>query len=394
MSEERQSVIGHTRFLALDGMRGIAAISVMIHHFTFQSASLLYNAGLAVDLFFMLSGFVIAHSYGRRLRQGMSVSEYLGARLIRLYPMFVMGILIGAPVLYLLQKAGLANSSMRFIAGSLFYNLLFVPDVNGFWICNFGGTYLSVGELFPANPPAWSLFFEMVASVAFVFLFKAEIGTLIRVIAFCYVVLLLDGMVHAFVDYQYAFDLDAGWASSSLFGGFPRVLFGFSVGLLLCSLAGDDKFSRLRAFIERRMKHPYLLYLLLISVFAFPNKLAGIYPAVILAVAAPGLVFAGSMVSFEGVATRNLAKFLGWVSYPIYCLHFPIGRAVFLFADSAHYSKTFAIFASIAITFVVSIILTKLCEEPVRAYLSRKFLQGSSSAIGGTGTALERGAKI
>jgi peptidoglycan/LPS O-acetylase OafA/YrhL len=391
MATEEQPVAGRVRFDVLDGMRGIAAISVMMHHYNY---ALLDHAGLAVDLFFMLSGFVIAHSYGKRLLQGMSFSQYLGARLIRLYPMFFMGLLIGTPVLYLLQKVGLATSPARFIAGSLFYNLLLVPDLNSFGIYNFGGSSPSVGEIFPVNPPAWSLFFEMIASIAFVFLFKARSSTLIRIVVFCYAALVLDGLVHAFLDYHYAFALDAGWGSDNLVGGFPRVFFGFSVGLLLYSFAGDTKFSKLRAFVERRIKHPYL-YILLISVFAFPKELFGIYPALVLAIAAPGLVFLGSMVSCSGVVSGNIAKFLGWMSYPIYCLHFPIGRAVFLQADEGHYSKSFAVFASIAVTLVVSAILTKFCEEPIRAYLSRKFLRraGSYPLVAGTQTAFGHGAK-
>jgi peptidoglycan/LPS O-acetylase OafA/YrhL len=309
MSTERRPTANLMRFDVLDGMRGIAAICVMIHHY---NDPLLHNAGLAVDLFFMLSGFVIAHAYGKRLLQGMNFSQYLGARLFRLYPMFFLGLLIGAPVLYLLQKAGLANSPIRFIAGSLFYNLLLVRDLNGFRIYNFDG--FSFGEIFPVNPPAWSLFFEMVASVAFVFLVKAKPRTLLKIMVFCYAIVLLDGLVHEFLNYHYAFALDSGWGSNNLVGGFPRVFFGFSVGLWLYYLAGDAKFSKLRTFVEHRIKHPYL-YVLLISVFAFPKELAGVYPALVLLTAAPVLVFLGSMATCRSVVGGNIAKFLGWMSY-------------------------------------------------------------------------------
>jgi peptidoglycan/LPS O-acetylase OafA/YrhL len=101
------------------------------------------------------------------------------------------------------------------------------------------------------------------------------------------------------------------------------------------------------------------------------------------------------MATCRSVVGGNIAKFLGWMSYPIYCLHFPIGRAVFLQADEGHYSKYFAVFASITITLVVSVILTKLCEEPIRAYLSRKFLRraGSYSLAAGTQAAFGHSAK-
>jgi peptidoglycan/LPS O-acetylase OafA/YrhL len=68
----------HTRFEVLDGMRGVAALVVMVYHFThFVPSDPLGNATLSVDVFFALSGFVIAHSYGERLRQGMSVRDYV-----------------------------------------------------------------------------------------------------------------------------------------------------------------------------------------------------------------------------------------------------------------------------------------------------------------------------
>lgn len=86
----------HNRFDALDGLRGVAAIAVMISHFSQET--LFKNAYEAVDLFFMLSGFVIAHSYGARLLSGMTSTEYVKRRLIRLYPMLLISLLIALPV--------------------------------------------------------------------------------------------------------------------------------------------------------------------------------------------------------------------------------------------------------------------------------------------------------
>jgi peptidoglycan/LPS O-acetylase OafA/YrhL len=65
-------------FSALDAMRGIAAVSVVFYHAGIHSGlPLLPHAYLAVDLFFVLSGFVIAHAYEEKLHHGMTVGKFM-----------------------------------------------------------------------------------------------------------------------------------------------------------------------------------------------------------------------------------------------------------------------------------------------------------------------------
>lgn len=383
----------HSRFEVLDGMRGVAAISVMVFHFPNMSYPFFRNGFIAVDLFFMLSGFVLAYSYGARLQSNMGYFEYILKRIIRLYPMFLLGIVIGAPVLYLFEKSGLATCSMRSIAGSIFYNFMFVPDINSFNIREMGGAVVTAGEVFPANPPSWSLFFEMVAGFAFPFLFKLTQKNLIRVMLFSFAVFLLCGFVDDFQNFCYVFDLSGGWRADNFMEGFPRVFFGFPFGILLYSLIDDARLDKLRAVAGRWISRPYILYLLMVLVFAVPHEAKGLYSAFIVAVVAPLLVCVGATMSCGGNINVKVSRFLGWMSYPIYCLHYPIGRAVFLLSDKAHYSKNFAFLASVILTFTLSIVFTKLYEEPVRAYLSKRasryFRYGKKEAavVGGAGFA-------
>lgn len=128
------------------------------------------NAYEAVDLFFVLSGFVIAHSYGARLQNGMTNAEYIKRRIIRLYPMLVFSLLIGLPVFI---EAG-ARGSRIFRRGtsSLRRSITrFAP-----YIGELGG------PIFPSNPPAWSLFFEMVASLSFVLIVRLEMRSIFKMI--------------------------------------------------------------------------------------------------------------------------------------------------------------------------------------------------------------------
>src|ERR1700748_3183694 len=86
-------------FEILDGMRGIAAISVVVFHFmeviiTDYSQNFIGHGFLAVDFFFCLSGFVIAYAYDDRIRQ-MGKANFFKARLIRLRPLVILGSVLG-----------------------------------------------------------------------------------------------------------------------------------------------------------------------------------------------------------------------------------------------------------------------------------------------------------
>jgi len=83
------------RFEALDGLRGVAALSVVAAHVYFLFGYAFPSIDLAVDFFFALSGFVLAHAYGERLRGGMGAGRFMLLRLIRLYPLYILGTTIG-----------------------------------------------------------------------------------------------------------------------------------------------------------------------------------------------------------------------------------------------------------------------------------------------------------
>src|SRR5579863_2770853 len=84
------------RFLGLDGLRGICAITVMLGHceLLFRPGVVVCHSYLAVDMFFMLSGFVISASYDRRFEEGLSTRAFLAARLKRLTPVYWGGMVL------------------------------------------------------------------------------------------------------------------------------------------------------------------------------------------------------------------------------------------------------------------------------------------------------------
>ena len=108
-------------------------------------------------------------------------------------------------------------------------------------------------------------------------------------------------------------------------------------------------------------------------IFFFPTQVRGLYPALIVTVIAPMLVYVGSIIPCPDTISLSIARFLGEISYPVYCLHLPIARIVFLLSDSAHLPIAFATITSILLSIGVAWVATRLYDEPFRAYLAGPF---------------------
>ena len=151
----------------LDGLRGVAAIMVVwFHLFEAYATSHLdqrINHGyLAVDFFFILSGFVIGYAYDDRWKKKMSVKDFLKRRLIRLHPMVVMGAVIGAVMFYFQGCSvwDVSAVSLSMLLTATLLNALLIPATPGSEI-------RGLGEMYPLNGPSWSLFFEYIGNVLY-----------------------------------------------------------------------------------------------------------------------------------------------------------------------------------------------------------------------------------
>ena len=373
----------HNRFDALDGLRGVAAIAVMISHFSQETV--FKNAYEAVDLFFMLSGFVIAHSYGARLLSGMTRMEYVKRRLIRLYPMLLISLVIGLPVFIEAAAVGLSNYPARSIVTSTLENMFVVPYMGDFGAASMSSlkavsaASFTIGAIFPSNPPAWSLFFEVLASLAFVAIVRFSIRSIIVGIAFSALMLLVFSAMTVLETHGHGLvDFEQGWSGSRFDGGFFRISFGFMAGVLLYNIKNTGARS-VTAMIPRAFANIYVLYALVLVLFLFPMSLRGFYPMIIIFCIAPWLVLFGSTVRCMSSVEIQTARFLGWLSYPIYLLHYPIGQAVYMVVGTTNASAVGPMLVASAATLLSAIVLTKFVEEPVRSFLSRRYV-GRSTA--------------
>src|ERR1700712_3497162 len=166
----------------LDGLRGVAAILVVIFHvletYSGNRFNQFINHGyLAVDFFFLLSGFVVAYAYDDRWGK-MTQWDFYKRRLIRLQPMVIMGSLIGAVLFYFQGGAAFAliNETpvwKMLLVMAVGCTLLPLPpsmDIRG-W-----------GEMHPLNGPAWSLFFEYVANILYAVIVRRFSKTLLTIL--------------------------------------------------------------------------------------------------------------------------------------------------------------------------------------------------------------------
>ena len=355
----------HERVSTLDGMRGIAALAVMASHYT--SHRLFGGAVLAVDLLFCLGGFAIALSYQARLYNGsMSARDFFFKRLIRLYPMFQLGIVVGALCLAGKVAAGQCSLDSTSALNAVLLNTFDLPYFGNYTL-HLGADVLP-DRLFPANVPAWSLFFQLITNAVFALwvLRRWKSGPLLPA-------LIAGASLVAYVAGTH--QTNFGWEANYFFGGFPRALFGVFAGACLYLGLGA---------IRRRMPvvpAPLLLLLLLALLCYNPQwpRFNGVYWLAITLVVMPLLVAAGIVARAQNAALRRALAYLGWISYPLYCLHFPVLMAYTLATNNAPLGAADQL-ACGALALAVAHLAARYVDAPLRDWLTRAAFGGASEA--------------
>lgn len=278
------------RFEVLDGLRGLAALAVLAHHMVRHLPEAPFSrAYLAVDFFFLLSGFVIAAAYDVRLGRQLSFWNYAKIRLARLYPMILAGAALGA-------VAAATRDPDWALAWVLLMQLLFVP---------FQG---DPGKAYVLNNVQWSLFFEI-----FVNLLHAAVARFLTGPVLGAVVVLAAAALLATEDHFGS--LGVGWSRENFWGGFPRVIFSFFAGLLLFRLHQNGRLPRLRL--------AWLLTPLCLGLLLAAPPVRYVPDAVFVLALFPGIVALGATAEAPAWAAR-LALWSGAISYPLYAVHIPL----------------------------------------------------------------------
>lgn len=346
------------RYVFLDALRGLAALLVVIRHTELFWGVNFFRSYLAVDVFFLLSGFVIAHAYEQRLSNGsLTASTFIKLRLIRLYPMFLLSVMLSLVAFFVclvvLEYFDYLNSLTVKDLFFLIFPVLFFLPASYSGKCDF---------LYPINGPYWSLLDELLVNIIYAFIRPSLNARLLfscvtlSGLGLC-IVLLLNGRTDLG-----GFDCMRNWG-----GGFFRAMFGFFMGLTL---------FRYRAHFEnifRSRVSPWVaLFLTALVLMSFSVGVFDLYidlALIFLFFPLVVLVSQGHSSKFE-----KLLLIMGRVSYPMYVLHWPVGNLLLSVAGYTIYKHApYSGFVFIAFLIVLSLVLEKIYDAPVRDYLSRRW---------------------
>jgi peptidoglycan/LPS O-acetylase OafA/YrhL len=331
-------------------LRGIAALAVVGRHLSGFLSQIMPNSYLAVDLFFGLSGFVIAHAYQERLSTSMSLREFMKIRLIRLYPMYLLGILLSVVFILVLYTAQHKPVDPTTFIMTLAFGLLFFPTpqrlaFNGF-------------HVFPFNFPAWSLCWELVVNALYAVLTRVLSNTVFAVvIGFGAILLIMAVLIYG--------NLDGGSNFNTFYSAPLRIFYSFFVGVAVFRVWQSGALPWLRL-------HPAIAATLLIASFAIPTQQQAFYDLAVVMIGYPLLILAATRE--PGAGLIPVFTKLGLISFPIYALHgafqrFEIFAAKLLQARFPWSIPLLEIAFLIGMS-VVAIFAEKWLDRPIRKWLA------------------------
>lgn len=371
-----QTIPTKERYEILDGLRGVAAVMVVIFHIfethaTSRFTQIENHGYLAVDFFYVLSGFVIGYAYDDRWAKGMTIKSFFKRRLIRLHPMVVIGTIIGAALFFVQGSFGEQHSVIFPLIGDVSVVKLLLYTILGMLMIpvTTGAEIRGWGENYPLNGPAWTLFLEYIANIMYALFIRKLSNKVLAVFVFIFACLTIE-----YTLFGGRGDVIGGWSLNweQMRIGFTRLLYPFFAGLLL---------SRLH--IPGKTKHAFFwCTLFIIAIFWFPrlggetNLWAnGLYEALVIIVVFPFIVWFGASSNIKGKYSGKICKFLGDISYPIYITHYPLIYVYTGWVKDGNRSFANSYWAAILLI-IVSILLAyaclKLYDIPVRKWLSKR----------------------
>ena len=342
-------------FPILDGLRGVAALAVVVYHFMElivpdYHQSFIAHGHLAVDFFFCLSGFVLAYAYDSRLEK-LGVVSFIKLRLIRLHPLVVIGSVIGLVCFLFDPWSDLAgNFSPGKMLAVFIASCLLVP-------------YTSVPQrynnLFHLNPPTWSLLWEYIANVCYAF-FLVRLSN-----RWLWVLWVVAAAALVYTSFHFG-HLSVGWGGETWWGGGTRVACSFIAGMLV---------YRSKLILPSRMGF-LSLSVLLLAAFLIPfvdatNPWADAAATILYF---PLLVALGAGAQLAP-GVRGLCRFSGEISYPLYIVHYPF---IWLFMSYLEAKKpgmkemTGIMLTSIPLLISLAYVVLRFVDEPLRKRLKKR----------------------
>lgn len=301
-------VADRTYFLTLDGIRGIAAILILLRHAEFIFEPFVFQESyLAVDLFFVLSGVVICQAYGDALKRGGGAFWLISTRIIRIYPCYILGSAIGLFNMIVSSK-GYAGG------GHTLYDIVIYSILAIFVIPNPG---IGTPAIFPLDGPAWSLFFELVANMVFFIIYVAVPTRIVKAMLGMFACILAL-LIFTSPDRN----ISSGTIFSEVHFGIIRVGYSFFIGTLI--------YERYKSINAKQIDNilstyaPYLIILIVAAILVYSPSvvLRPYFDLITVTCVFPIIVYIGLFYQPAGIGAK-IFKFIGVISYPLYVLHAP-----------------------------------------------------------------------
>ncbi|MDE6377580.1 MAG: acyltransferase, partial [Duncaniella sp.] len=324
---------------------------------------------LAVDFFFVLSGFVLGYAYDRRMASGqLKAGSFMMRRVIRLHPMVILSVILGA-VAYLIQgsvKWDGTPVALPYLLGALALGLFLIPTLPAAGVEVRGN-----GEMFPLNGPSWSLFFEYIGSILYA-IWLHRLGRralwIVTIVSGLGLAAILLGNLSGY------YTLGVGWtmAAYGFVGGFLRLSFSFSVGLLMsrCIRPREIRgaFWICSVMIVAVLSVPY------VTPDGEPSVLNAIYDGICTLIIFPAIVWIGACGRTTDRLSTATCTMLGELSYPIYIVHYPLMYLFYGWLWTGGYGFDRALPVCIGIFAAILLlawVAMRYYDTPVRAYLTR-----------------------
>lgn len=387
------------RYEILDGLRGVAALLVIGFHCMetykpmLNGTQIIDHGYLAVDFFFILSGFVIGYAYDERMRQGkLSMSDFFKRRLIRLHPMVVAGTLIGACYFFFGDCQMFSNigkcEGWKY-ALCLLMGLLMIP-------C---GTSLDIrgwGEFNSFNGPNWSLTFEYFGNILYALILRRLSDAVLAVLCAASVFLTLDLTlgwdVFGLLPDGPQYNVIGGWSITPdhLYIGMTRLAFPFLCGLLISRLLPKRMSEKNPSGSPISVKGGFWwCSIILIVVFSIPQigghpcVADGWYQVAVITIVFPFVVMMGAGSRTTDVRSTRICKFLGELSYPLYITHYPLMYMQMSWVerhqDAPLWMHVMLNVGVISMAIFTAYACLKLYDTPIREWLKGKVFQKQNS---------------
>jgi len=391
MAKENVYLESKPRYEVLDGLRGVAALMVIVFH-CFETyvptfGTQIVNHGyLGVDFFFVLSGFVIGYAYDDRWDR-MTTWGYFKRRLTRLHPMVIAGTVVGAALFFFSGSyfpQTLSTPGWKF-ALCFIMGLLMIP-------CGMGLDIRGWGELNSFNGPNWSLTFEYIGNILYAFVLrhlpKIALAILCIGCAFFTLDLTMGWDVFGLFPDGPQYTVIGGWSltTQQMYIGFTRLLYPFLCGLLISRILPTHMTDANPSGSPIHLRGGFWwCSLAIIVIFSVPciggetGVPDGLYQAVSILILFPIIVLAGAGSVTTDKKSTAVCKWLGDISYPIYITHYPIMYMQMSWVedhqDAPLWMHIMVNLGVVVISILLAYGLLKAYDEPVREWLKNHWLK-------------------